>query len=136
MITEIRYDTLTKIHLIIERPLSLGSLVTSLRAGGQAPFHTADKYQGRVADLAQRVQAVRVSRFKIPGTVPHLDTRMNCSLTHKEAVENVIHEEAKISSEIFQQLKIRAQKSGAFDEEAFEKLEMAGFKFQPPKLLH
>lgn len=159
MITEIRHDILTRIHLIIEQPLSLlslprpdrkitfcrskdtsevremceymqlGSLVTSLRTGGLTPFPTVDQYEGSVADLAQRVQAVKVSRFKMPGTVPHLDTHINCGVPLKEAVEHIMQGNAKMSREVFQQLKTRAKKSGAFNEKAFENLEIAGIRF-------
>ncbi|GAB1316163.1 hypothetical protein MFIFM68171_06373 [Madurella fahalii] len=154
MITKIRYDALSKIILTIEQPLrvlsslpspdqmmvfchskdpgerdmcenqQLGSLVRSLKTGGLAPCPTADEYRGRVADLAQRVKSVKVTNLRMAKKAPHLDSHANCGIHHKEAVESIMHEDARMSREIVQQLKARAQMSGAFNEEGFKKLEV------------
>jgi len=98
----------------------LGSLVSALSADGLLPFPTADEYHGNVVDLAKKVRAIKVLRFKLPGTPPHLDGHINCGINHQEAVDRAMTEEVQLTGEIMEQLKLRAQKSGAFTPELFK----------------
>ncbi len=90
----------------------LGSLVSSLSSVGLLPFPSADEYRGSVAALAEKVRAINVVRFKLPGTPPHMDSHINCGINHREAVDKTMGEAAELTSEITEQLKLRAQKSG------------------------
>ncbi len=98
----------------------LGSLVSGLSATGLLPFPTAIEYRGSVTALAEKVLALKVLRFKLPGTPAHLDGHMNCGINHHEAVENVMGEDAHLTTDITDELQLRAQKSGAFTPEMFE----------------
>ncbi len=150
MITKTRYDCLTKIVRAVDEPLrelmsvkkdalkfcrskdtntelkqscqhqQLGSLVSSLSGVGLLPFPSADEYRGSVAALAEKARAIKVLRFKLPGTPPHLDSHINCGINHREVIDKVMGEDAELTSEIAEQLKLRAQKSGASAPETFE----------------
>jgi hypothetical protein len=98
----------------------LGSLISGLSAAGLLPFPTANDYRGSVAALAEKVRAVKVIRFKLPGTPAHLDGHINCGIEHQNAVAKTMGEDANLTNGITDQLKLRAQKSGAFTPELFK----------------
>ncbi len=152
MITKTRYDCLTKIVRAVDEPLrelmdgnkdaqkfcrskdttelkqscqhqQLGSLVSSLSSIGLLPFPSADEYRGSVATLAEKVRAINVVRFKLPGTPPHMDSHINCGINHREAIDKTMGKAAELTSEITEQLKLRAQKSGVSTLESFKEVE-------------
>lgn len=104
----------------------LGSLIISLKAAGLHPLPSADQYPGKVIDLARKAQAIKVSRWRIPGTPPHLDGHIRCGITHKEAIEEILRRGVRMSHEIVQQLEAKAKKSGAYtlNLDAFQKLKL------------
>ncbi|KAK4034859.1 hypothetical protein C8A01DRAFT_38683 [Parachaetomium inaequale] len=153
LITKTRNDCVTKIVRAIEEPLrelmsgdkdnlkfcrtkdanlelkqscqhlQLGSLMSALATAGLLPFPKASEYRGSVADLAEKVRAIKVARFKLPGVPPHLDGHNNCGIEHEEAVDSAMREDAQLTPEVINQLKLRAQKSGAFSRELFQSLQ-------------
>lgn len=98
----------------------LGSLVSALSTAGLLPFPTAEEYCGSVASLAEKVRALRIVRFRLPNTPPHLDSHSNCGINHKEAVDCAMGEAARLPGDIVQQLEFRARKSGAYSPELFK----------------
>jgi hypothetical protein len=103
--------------------LQLGSLMSALAAAGLLPFPKASEYRGSVADLAEKVRAIKVARFKLPGVPPHLNGHNNCGIEHEEAVDSAMREDAHLTPEVINRLKLRAQKSGAFSPELFQSLQ-------------
>ncbi|KAK3906075.1 hypothetical protein C8A05DRAFT_12173 [Staphylotrichum tortipilum] len=92
----------------------LGSLVSGLSAADLLPFPTAAEYRGSVVALAAKVWAIKINRFKLPGTPPHLDAHNTCGINHKEAVESAMKEDVRLISAIIEELNVRGLKSGAF----------------------
>jgi hypothetical protein len=153
LVKQTRYDCLTKIVRAIDEPLrelmrgdkeamdycrakdadmelkqscqhlQLGSLMTSLSIASLLPFPIAKEYRGSVADLAKMVRALKVARFKLPGTPPHLDSHCNCGIDYEEMVDGVMREKAQLPVDVINQLKFHARKSGAFRPELFQDLE-------------
>ncbi|KAK4150650.1 hypothetical protein C8A00DRAFT_46006 [Chaetomidium leptoderma] len=143
LITKTRFDSLTKIVQAIDEPLrelmsgnndtwkfcrskdtnvdlkqscqhqQLGSLVSALSIAGLLPFPTAQEYPGSVATLAEKVRAIKVIRFKLPNTLPHLDGHINCGINHEEAVDSTMGEDVHLTEAVIRQLRLRAEKSGA-----------------------
>ncbi|KAH6842635.1 hypothetical protein B0I37DRAFT_436308 [Chaetomium sp. MPI-CAGE-AT-0009] len=103
--------------------LQLGSLMTSLSTNRLLPFPIAEEYKGSVADLAKKVRAMKVARFKVPGTPPHLDSHSNCGIDYEEVVDGVMRQEPQLTVDIITQLKLHAQKCGAVGPELFQDLE-------------
>ena len=103
--------------------LQIGSLMTGLATAQLLPFPTAKEYKGSVADLAEMVRAIKVARFKLPGTPPHLDNHCNCGIDYEEMVDSVMREKVQLTVDIIRQLKFHAHKSGAFRPELFQDLE-------------
>ncbi|KAL2257538.1 hypothetical protein VTK26DRAFT_9507 [Humicola hyalothermophila] len=101
----------------------LGSLVSGLTAAGLLPFPRADEYRGSVAVLVQKVKDIKIVRFRLPGTPPHMDSHINCGINHKESVNVIMGGEIHLSGSVIRQLRIRALKSGAFCGELFRDLE-------------
>jgi hypothetical protein len=101
----------------------LGSLVSGLSAAGLLPFPTAGEYRGSVVALAAKVWAIKINRFKLPGTPPHLDGHHMCGINHKETVESAMKEDVKLTSGIIEELNIRGLKSGAFVPNLFKDCE-------------
>lgn len=101
----------------------LGSLVVGLTACGLLPFPSLDSYRGSVADLVEKLQGIKIARFKLPGLPPHLDGHMNCGIKHKDSLKTITGENAKLGGDVIQELKVRARKSGAFRAELFKELE-------------
>lgn len=117
----------------------LGSLVSGLTAVGLLPFPVANEYRGSAADLAEKVKDIKVARFKLPGTPPHLDTHINCGIKHKDAVKMIMTANTDLSGDIIQQLTLRAKKSGAFSDVLFRDLNIVveeDAKSAPAKDLH
>ncbi|KAK3292355.1 uncharacterized protein B0H64DRAFT_365203 [Chaetomium fimeti] len=103
--------------------LQLGSLMTSLATARLLPFPAAKEYKGSVADLAKMVRAIKVSRFKLPGIPPHLDSHTSCGIDYEEVVDGVMREKVRLTVDIVNQLKLHAQKCGAVGPETFQDLE-------------
>lgn len=103
--------------------LQLGSLMTSLSTGGLLPFPKAKEYRGSVADLAEMVRTIKVARFKLPGTPPHLDNHCNCGIDYEETVDSLMREKTQLPVDVINQLKFHARKSGAFRSELFQDLD-------------
>ncbi|EAQ84748.1 predicted protein [Chaetomium globosum CBS 148.51] len=103
--------------------LQLGSLMTSLATTKLLPFPTTKTYKGSVAVLAERVRAIKVARFKLPGTPPHLDSHCNCGVDYEEMIDSAMREKIQLPADIINQLKFHARKSGAFRPELFQDIE-------------
>lgn len=117
----------------------LGSWMSGLIATGLLPFPTPKSYSGSVAELVEKLQRIKLSRFKVPGTPPHLDSHINCGMNHKENLNAIVSEHAKLSGNIIQQLRLRSLKSGAFSEELFRELRRMDEKdpgMEPTEALH
>lgn len=162
LITKTRYDGLAKIVRAVDEPLrelmtgtqdslrfcrskdtnkelrqscqhqQLGSLVSALSGNGLLPFPTASEYRGSVADLAKKVRTIKVLRFKLPGTPPHLDGHINCGINHQEAVDKALAEEVQLTGEIMEQLKLRGLKSGAFTPRLFKEVKNTDGRARSP----
>ena len=117
----------------------LGSLVSGLTTVGLLPFPAPEEYRGSVVDLAEKVWAVKVARFRIPGTPPHMDSHINCGINHNEALKRIMCKDAQLNGDIIRQLRIRAHKSGAFSEELFRDLKEVEERYpssEPMEYLH
>ncbi|KAK3381956.1 hypothetical protein B0H63DRAFT_476982 [Podospora didyma] len=97
----------------------LGSLFGELTKAGLVPIPKAADYKGSATDLATKVANVKVICFKIPGSAPHLDSHWNCGIKNKEKAEAAISGNAPPSAQLIQQLKDRAEKSGAYSDVMF-----------------
>ena len=111
----------------------LGSLVSGLSAAGLLPFPAAVDYHDSVVALAAKVWAIKINRFKLPGTPPHLDAHNTCGINHKEAVESAMKEDVHLTSGIIEELNVRGLKSGAFVPNLFKDCESEA---KPPLAIH
>ncbi|KAK0707707.1 hypothetical protein B0H67DRAFT_495276 [Lasiosphaeris hirsuta] len=100
----------------------LGSLLSGLTGAGLMPLPNPDKYNGSVCELAGKLEKIKVGHFKLPNTKPHSDTHSKCGSHHKQAVADAMPPLVQLSGKIIQELKIRAEKSGAFSIELFQDL--------------
>ncbi|KAK0615580.1 hypothetical protein B0T17DRAFT_581514 [Bombardia bombarda] len=100
----------------------LGSLMRGLKIAGLKPFPKPYNYKGSVIDLATTLEGMKAARYKVPGVPPHLDTHASCGIHLKETVQRILSEAVPLNGFIVQQLKLRAQKSGAYHEELFKDL--------------
>ncbi|KAJ4303874.1 hypothetical protein N0V88_001472 [Collariella sp. IMI 366227] len=99
--------------------LQLGSIVSGLSAQSLTPFPPMDMYKGNVGGLARRVQAVKVSRLRMPGVKPQDDPHANCGVNHNDAVDQALKAAFKFPRDDFQQLKFRAYRCGGHRDEIF-----------------
>ncbi|KAK3349622.1 hypothetical protein B0T25DRAFT_610517 [Lasiosphaeria hispida] len=100
----------------------LGSLLSGLTVARLMPLPSPEKYNGSVSELAGKLEKIKVGHFKLPNTKPHSDTHSKCGIHHKQAVADAMPAFVQLSGKIIQQLKTRAEKSGAFSNELFQDL--------------
>ncbi|KAK5662296.1 hypothetical protein OQA88_8202 [Cercophora sp. LCS_1] len=100
----------------------LGSLMSGLMSADLMPVPSAESYKGSVHDLANKVNKIKVTRFKVPGVVPHQDTHSGCGIGHKEAVVDAMPSMVQLKGELIQELKGRAKRSGAYNSDLFREL--------------
>jgi hypothetical protein len=152
LIAKTRYDCLAKIMNSVDQPLrsllrggeealqfcrskdgdpelrqicwqqQLGSLMSALVSAGLWPFPSVDECFISVAAAVHDLQDIKVGRFRVPHTPPHLDRHMSCGIGHKEAIESAMKEDVPLTPWISHQLIARAHKSGAFNEEVFKEV--------------
>ncbi|KAK4237317.1 hypothetical protein C8A03DRAFT_34730 [Achaetomium macrosporum] len=144
LIAKTRYDCLAKVMNSIDKPLralmgggqaamkfcrsrdadqqQLGSLMSALAAAGLFPFPAVEKCHISVVEAVKDLEEIKVGRFKMPHTLPHLDSHIGCGIRHKEVIKSAMNEDIPLTHWISQQLIARARKSGAFSEEVFKEI--------------
>ncbi|KAK3303134.1 uncharacterized protein B0T15DRAFT_401575 [Chaetomium strumarium] len=152
LIAKTRYECLTKVMNSVGQPLSallrggeealkfcrskdaeaelrqacwqqqLGSLMSALATASLWPFPSVDQCLISVVEAGNDLQGIKVGRFRVPHTPPHLDSHISCGIRHKEAIKSAVEEDVPLTPWISQQLIAHAQKSGAFNEEVFKKI--------------
>lgn len=104
--------------------LQLGSLMSSLNAIGMMPFPMEDEYLGSFSEMVKKLETVKLARYKLPGTLPHLDSHINCGFKHKEVIKAVKQEPVLIPRDLFVVLRRHAEKSMAYREESFTEVKV------------
>ncbi|KAK4449616.1 hypothetical protein QBC34DRAFT_350776 [Podospora aff. communis PSN243] len=102
--------------------VQFGSLARNLRAARLIPFPDAESYKGSVQDLAAKFEAIKVSHYKLPDAKPHQDSHGSCGIQHRQAIRDALSGVVPLTGFFVQELKDRAKRSGAYNEQLFNEL--------------
>jgi hypothetical protein len=111
--------SLTKEHCLAQQ---LGSLIKSLKTAQLIPLPEAEKYNGSVQDLAAKFEAIKVSHYKLADAKPHQDSHGSCGIQHRQAICDALSGVVPLTGFFVQELKDRAKRSGAYNEQLFNEL--------------
>ena len=104
--------------------LQLGSLMSGLNAVGMMPFPMEDKYLGSFGEMVKKLETVKVARYKLPGTLPHTDSHINCGFKHREAIKAVKQEPVYLTRSLFATLRRHGEESMAYRKESFAEVKV------------
>jgi hypothetical protein len=100
----------------------LGSLMKGLTVSGMMPVPEAGDIKCSAQELASKLEAIKVTHFKLPDAKPHQDSHGNCGIHHQQAIRDAMSGVVQLTGCFVQDLKERAKRSGAFSEGLFLEL--------------